>query len=288
MLGSGAQLGLTARRRSLSPCNSSFTSFFPCLQRGDSLHAVQATRRLACGRGSLQRPELTIQTWRIDYLSHLAQAHQVSATPMRKLLRNKRPSRQTRSKTRQQHEALLDRAMESKPEQPAASDPTVLSIFLNDFTDSDNEAAGLLWAWSLDRHPEREGIYIAEPRHVNLGYYMTSVDFGRCIALVSRLQPPLESGDLPLTTVLSGRMTRDIVNSRQVDGRPLNEEERELVSYITHQQIANTCLRRLDDGSTDSKTAGAMHQARKWFKRRCRQTCASSHNGLLVHHEDSL
>lgn len=139
--------------------------------------------------------------------------------------------RQTRSKTRKQQEALLDRAMESQPHPPPPppSCSSELSIFLNDFTDSDNEAAGLAWAWSLDRHPDRKGIYIAEPRHVNLGYYMTSADFSRCIALVARLEPKLDSGDLPLTTVLSGRMTWDIINSRQVEGRPLSEEERNLV-----------------------------------------------------------
>lgn len=103
-----------------------------------------------------------------------------------------------------------------------------LSIFLNDFTDSDNEAAGLAWASGLDRHPERKGIYIAEPRHVNLGYYMTSADFGRCIGLVAKLQPGL--GEPPLTTVLAGRMTEDIIKSHRLADRELNEEEKDLVS----------------------------------------------------------
>lgn len=136
---------------------------------------------------------------------------------------------QTRSKTRKlEREA---RAMASQRPQPAAPDESaVLSIFLNDFTDSDNEAAALVWASLLDKHPNVRGIYIAEPRHVNLGYYMTSAEFSQCIKLVTELKPPLESGDRPLTTVLSGRMTEDIIKSRQVDGRSLNDEERKLVS----------------------------------------------------------
>lgn len=153
---------------------------------------------------------------------------------MRKI-RNWRSTRQTRSKTRKQRETLLGRAMESQSEQKATSRPSVLSIFLNDFTDSDNEAAALAWACSLNQDPDRRGIYIAEPRHVNLGYYMTSADFSKCIALVARLEPKLDSGDLPLTTVLSGRMTWDIINSRQVDGRPLTGEERNLVGNIAHR-----------------------------------------------------
>ncbi|KAH8757870.1 hypothetical protein F5883DRAFT_682975 [Diaporthe sp. PMI_573] len=35
--------------------------------------------------------------------------------------------------------------------------------------------------------------------------------------------------DSPLTTVLAGRLTQDIIKSRQVDGRPLNEDERDLL-----------------------------------------------------------
>lgn len=107
-----------------------------------------------------------------------------------------------------------------------------LFIFLNDFTDSDNEASAELWAWVLKLNPGVKGIYIAEPRWVNLGYYMTSRDFGRCIGLVSKLQPPLEGGDPPLTTVLAGRLTEEMIRSRKVDGRPLNEDERDLVSRI--------------------------------------------------------
>lgn len=145
--------------------------------------------------------------------------------------------RQTRSKTRKQQEALLDPAMGSQCAPPTTpSGPSEVYIYLNDFTDSDNAAAGLAWAVSLERHPGRKGIYIAEPRHVNLGYYMTSADFSRCIGLVAKLEPKLASGDSPLTTVLAGRMTWDIINSRRVEGRPLSEEERNLVGTIMNQQ----------------------------------------------------
>lgn len=82
----------------------------------------------------------------------------------------------------------------------------------------------------LERNPSIKGIYVAEPRWVNLGYYMTSEEFGECIGLVGRLQPPLEHGDPPLTTVLAGRMTMEIIDSSQVDGRPLSNVEKGLVS----------------------------------------------------------
>lgn len=148
--------------------------------------------------------------------------------PLKKL-RNWRSTRQTRSRSKRQKEAILESAMTSQSTdgQPGESQ---LFIFLNDFTDSDNEASAELWAWVLKRNPGVKGIYIAEPRWVNLGYYMTSKDFGRCIGLVSRLQPPLEGGDPALTTVLAGRLTEDVIKSRQVDGRPLNDDERDLVS----------------------------------------------------------
>ncbi|KAF3769694.1 hypothetical protein M406DRAFT_348841 [Cryphonectria parasitica EP155] len=154
---------------------------------------------------------------------------------MKKLRNWGRGKRQTRSSTRHQRQARLKRTME-----PQQAEDTELSIFLNDFTDSDNHAAGLAWACSLDLHPERRGIYIAEPRHVNLGYYMTSAEFTECIALVGKLRPPLESGDPPLTTVLAGRMTQKVIDSRKVadkttdgkelDPRPLSEEERTLLA----------------------------------------------------------
>jgi hypothetical protein len=148
--------------------------------------------------------------------------------PMKKL-RNWRSTRQTRSRTKRQKEAILEGAMttQSTDEQQGESK---LSIYLNDFTDSDNEATAELWAWLLTLDPTVKGIYIAEPRWVNLGYYMTSRDFGRCIGLVSKLQPPLEGGDPPLTTVLAGRLTEDMIKSRKVDGKPLSDDERDLVS----------------------------------------------------------
>lgn len=148
--------------------------------------------------------------------------------PLKKL-RNWRSTRQTRSRSKRQKEAILESAMidQSIGGQPGQS---LLSIFLNDFTDSDNEASAEVWAWGLARTPDVKGIYIAEPRWVNLGYYMTSSDFGRCIGLVSKLQPPLEGSDPPLTTVLAGRLTEDMIKSRQVDDRPLNDDERDLVS----------------------------------------------------------
>ncbi|ROV98334.1 hypothetical protein VMCG_07140 [Cytospora schulzeri] len=116
----------------------------------------------------------------------------------------------------------------------AAEDPQI---------DSDNEASAEVWAWGLAQNPGVKGIYIAEPRWVNLGYYMTSKDFGRCIGLVGKLQPPLEGGDPPLTTVLAGRMTLEIIDSRQVDGRPLNEEERKLLMR---------CIKPENGGKEDS------------------------------------
>lgn len=148
--------------------------------------------------------------------------------PMKKL-RNWRSTRQTRSRSKRQKEAILESAMttQSTDGQPGGSQ---LSIFLNDFTDSDNEASAELWARVLKLNPGVKGIYIAEPRWVNLGYYMSSSDFGRCIGLVARLQPPLEGGDPPLTTVLAGRLTEKMIKSRQVDGRPLKDDERDLVS----------------------------------------------------------
>lgn len=106
-----------------------------------------------------------------------------------------------------------------------------LFIFINDFTDSDNEATAMLWAWLLQCDPTVKGIYIAEPRWVNLGYYMSAPEFGRCMGLISKLQPPLEGGD-PLTTVLAGRLTKEIIDSRKVDGRQLEDDERDLVSLI--------------------------------------------------------
>lgn len=120
--------------------------------------------------------------------------------------------------------------MNSQSNGPFGSKSSVLWVFINDFTDSDNQAAGLVWAKFLIKHPEMKGIYIAEPRHVDLGYYMTSAEFKRCIVLVGLLQPKLTSGDQPMKTVLAGKLTQDIINNSTIDGRRLNEEERNLVS----------------------------------------------------------
>ncbi|KUI55608.1 hypothetical protein VP1G_02893 [Cytospora mali] len=94
---------------------------------------------------------------------------------------------------------------------------STLSIFVNDFTDSDNEASAEVWAWYLEQNPKVKGIYIAEPRWVNLGYYMTSQEFGRCIGIVARLKTSIGGlVDPPLTIVLAGRMTQKIIDESEV------------------------------------------------------------------------
>lgn len=196
--------------------------------------------------------------------------------PLKKLRNSWRSTRQTRSRSKRQKEAILEGAMTSQSTdgQPGASE---LFIFLNDFTDSDNEATAELWAWVLKKlGPRVKGIYIAEPRWVNLGYYMTSKDFGRCIGLVSKLQPPLEGGDPALTTVLAGRLTEEMIKSRQVDGRPLNDDERDLVSntlsgarsvcHILFKKVSNNpaslcdvSSQRMGAGKTPSNTHSLSH-----------------------------
>lgn len=110
------------------------------------------------------------------------------------------------------------------------SESSTLSIFINDFTDSDNEASAEVWAWGLEQNPSVKGIYIAEPRWVNLGYYMTSKDFGLCIELVKELSLTLEDlKDPPLTTVLAGRMTQDFINKSNTWNKALTEEENDLL-----------------------------------------------------------
>lgn len=139
--------------------------------------------------------------------------------------------RQTRSRTRKQREqALLDQAMTSQsPQQQQAGEKTeaatktqnkTLFIFLNDFTDSDNAAAAIVWAKWLLRHPDVDGMYIAEPRPVNLGYYMSGKDFERCIGLVKTLVSDLISPkDKAPFLVLGGRMTEAIISSAKVQER---------------------------------------------------------------------
>jgi hypothetical protein len=108
-----------------------------------------------------------------------------------------------------------------------------LFIIINDFTDSDNEATAELWAWLLNLDPTVKGIYIAEPRWVNLGYYMTNKDFGRCMGLVKKLQPPLEGSDSPLTTVYKQVFVK-------IQGGSFNlgfREKRCFSKYIFHLQI---------------------------------------------------
>ncbi|KAJ4391682.1 hypothetical protein N0V93_005301 [Gnomoniopsis smithogilvyi] len=140
----------------------------------------------------------------------------------------------TLSKTRLQKEALLERAMNSRASGPSEPKSSVLWVFINDFTDSDNQAAALVWAKFLAKHPDLKGIYIAEPRHVDLGYYTTSKDFGQIISLVGRLRPKLESGDEPIKTVLAGKLTEDDIDNSTIDdstanGRPLTKDERNLL-----------------------------------------------------------
>lgn len=111
----------------------------------------------------------------------------------------------------------------------------MLLIFLNDFTDADNEAAALLFAWALQLRPDIKGIYIAEPRHVNVGYYMTARDFGRCIGLVGKLTPPVSDEFTPLRIVLSGSvLTDEYINNPDLkaDGKSLTPDEIDLVSSM--------------------------------------------------------
>lgn len=140
------------------------------------------------------------------------------------------------------------------------SESSTLSIFINDFTDSDNEASAEVWAWGLEQNPSVKGIYIAEPRWVNLGYYMTSNDFGSCIKLVDNLPSNMKGKDPPLTTVLAGRMTPDIIKEIDNSSIQLEKKERDLVS-TTHLETGE------DLGFCWALTfliASAMYQARIW------------------------
>lgn len=160
---------------------------------------------------------------------------------MRKFRKWRSRMRQTRSQTRkqqqrQEQQALDgDMAADSDPPQAQSSKPSILSIFLNDFTDADNEAAALLWALSLELNPEIKGIYIAEPRHVNVGYYMSAEDFGACIGLVGKLSPAVPGEYSPLRIVLSGDVLDDnYINdpNLRADGKELTSRERDLVSPV--------------------------------------------------------
>lgn len=171
--------------------------------------------------------------------------------------------------------------MAAKPTD-AQSGQSKLFLFINDFTDSDNEASAEVWAWMLEQNPQYKGAYVAEPRWVDLGHYMGSADFGRCIGTVGKLDPPLEDGEPPLTTVLAGRMTQEIIDSRrlidssQVEGRPLNEVERNLVSrFYDRCRIIPWCL--LGSNQIDSSCAVSSQTC----LRKQRTTQSSMRNSLL-------
>lgn len=116
--------------------------------------------------------------------------------------------------------------------------PEVLWVFINDFTDSDNHAAALVWAKFLVKHPNLKGIYIAEPRHVDLGYYTTSEEFGLIISLVDRLRPKPPGNDEPIKTVLAGKLTQDDIDNSTIDGKPLTDVERNLVGLDAPYKFA--------------------------------------------------
>jgi hypothetical protein len=147
-----------------------------------------------------------------------------------RMIQNWRSKRRTKSRARKQKKGTIRAgAMATKPAD-GQSESSTLSIFINDFTDSDNEASAEVWAWGLEQNPSVKGIYIAEPRWVNLGYYMTSNDFGSCITLINRLSSSLEVKDPPLTTVLAGRITQDIIDKSKIWDGALKEDEKDLVS----------------------------------------------------------
>ena len=128
--------------------------------------------------------------------------------------------RQTRSKTRAQSRFAMGAQVGRDGFRPSGK----LAIFLNDFTDSDNEAAAEVWAWAMETNPDIEAIYIAEPRHVSLGLAMTGKQIGACAALLKKHFSTLP--DPPMTTILRGSLSPDALN--KVEG--LNDEEYNLVS----------------------------------------------------------
>lgn len=140
--------------------------------------------------------------------------------------------RLTRSKTRKQEEALHQRAMDNKSnETPKTGLPRVVSVFINDFADPDNHAAFLIWVKLLAKYPGLvKGIYIAEPRHVHLGYYVTSKETGECMGLLSRLEPKLQ--DLPISIYLGGWLTAEEIKTLRTKDGELTKEQAELVSRL--------------------------------------------------------
>lgn len=184
------------------------------------------------------------------------------APPMKKFKTWRSGTRSTRSQTqKRKEEALLERAMNPHTSGTLNHKPVVLWVFINDFTDSDNHAAALVWAKFLVKHQGLKGIYIAEPRHVDLGYYTTSDEFKRIISLVDHLRPRPHGDDEAIKTVLAGKLTQEIIDkSTIVDdsntaGRHLNENERMLVSLdapekSTSQLTVSSC----NDASSHPKT----------------------------------
>lgn len=152
-------------------------------------------------------------------------------------------TRSTRSQTqKRKEEALLQRAMNSHSSETPTQKPAVLWVFINDFTDSDNHAAALVWAKFLVKHQGLKGIYIAEPRHVDLGYYTTSDEFKEIISLVDRLRPKPPGDDEAIKTVLAGKLTQEDIDNSTIDDstsadRPLNENERMLVSVDAPENL---------------------------------------------------
>ncbi|KUI64418.1 hypothetical protein VM1G_11207 [Cytospora mali] len=160
------------------------------------------------------------------------------------------------SRRKQQVKAKRRHKMATKSTSTDEQSKSTLSIFINDFTDSDNEASAEVWAWFLEQNPKVKGIYIAEPRWVNLGYYMTSEEFGKCIGIVSKLESRIDGsrlGDPPLTIVLAGRMTEDIINDSHVKYRDKDEDSwrvRELEDY--EKGLLRRCIKPKRGGKDDS------------------------------------
>lgn len=238
---------------------------------------------------------------------------------MKRIQRQWRTMRETRSMTKRKEDAMLATATQSEGEGPtstrqgqayptmAASQPdrhparpeyTHLSVFINDFTDSDNEASAEVWAWTLHMNPHIKGIYIAEPRHVHLGYFMNGQDVGRCFGIVSHLIPQMR----PDTTVIGGRMTEDILKiarwgeyrpSKNEKGkvvrelipgseRDLHEDERSLVSERPLFQPITKLMLIL------CETAETLYQACQRDSRGCDKTRTSRNTRLSINHDGEV